>query len=166
MLLSVLGTLDFGKKVTAIELGRIGTQDNCVGIEGEDCLHPFPVVGRDLISRIAQHRDDVFPESIVRLHHQQFPCFVVHNTRLLGWCQTVAGFSSGRDCIPIETTASSADEYACPSGSAFRTRVVGPLRHKREHCEERALRPFRCLHFPASQLSSLAWDEASLHLST
>src|ERR1700676_5116222 len=74
------------------------------------------------------------------------------------------GIQFRRDCIPIETTASSADEYACPSGSAFRTRVVGPLRHKREHCEERALRPFRCLHFPASQLASLAWDEASLHL--
>jgi hypothetical protein len=41
---SLLGTLDFGKQVTAIELGRISTQDNYVGLEGEDCLHAFPIV--------------------------------------------------------------------------------------------------------------------------
>ena len=72
MLLSVVGTLDFGKKVTTIELGRIGTHDNCVRVEGEDCLHSSPTVGRDLISCIAQHRDDAFPETIVRLYHQDF----------------------------------------------------------------------------------------------
>src|SRR6267143_584976 len=93
--MSVLGTLDFGKKVTAIELGRISTQDNGVGVEGEDCLHPFPVVGRDLISRIAQRGDDVFPETIVRLHNQDFPCFLVHNVRFLGWRKTVRGFNLG-----------------------------------------------------------------------
>jgi hypothetical protein len=45
----VLGTLDLGEKVTAVELGRISTQDNCVGIEGKNCLHSFPVFSRDLI---------------------------------------------------------------------------------------------------------------------
>lgn len=67
--MSVLGTFDFGKKVTAIELGRISTQDNYVGAEGQDCLHPFPVVGRDLVSRVTQHRDDLVPETIVGLYY-------------------------------------------------------------------------------------------------
>ena len=95
--MSALGTLDFGNKVTAIELGRISTQDNRVGIEGKDCLHSFPVVGRDLISRTAQHRDDLAPENVVGLHYQQFRCFVAHSSRLLGWSQTVAGFNSAAD---------------------------------------------------------------------
>ena len=77
----MVGTLDLRKKVTAIKLGRISTQDDGVRVKGEDCLHPFPIVGRDLISRIAQHRDDVFSETIVRLHHQDFPSFVAHNAR-------------------------------------------------------------------------------------
>jgi hypothetical protein len=63
--MSLLGTLDFGKKVTAIELWRISTQDNYVGIEGEDCLHSFLIVSRDFESRIGQHRDDVVSETIV-----------------------------------------------------------------------------------------------------
>src|SRR4029077_8800486 len=93
--MSVLGTFDFGNKITAIELGRISTEHHCVGIECEESLHSFPAVCRDLISRIAQHRDDALPETIVRLHHQDFPSVVVHNARFLGWCETVTGFNSG-----------------------------------------------------------------------
>jgi hypothetical protein len=36
---SLLGTVDFGEKVTAIDLGRIRTQDHYVGTEGEDRFH-------------------------------------------------------------------------------------------------------------------------------
>jgi hypothetical protein len=95
--MSVLGTLDFGEKVAAIKLGRISTQDNYIGIESEDSLHSFPVVGRELISRIAQHRGDVFPQSIVRFHDQQLLGFGVHNNLFLGWSRTIDGFSSAKD---------------------------------------------------------------------
>src|SRR5438309_6372347 len=82
--MSLLGTLDFGKKITAIELWRVSPQDNYVGIEGEDCLYSVPIVSRDFKSGSAQHRDDVVSETIVGLHHQQFPYFGIHNTRFLG----------------------------------------------------------------------------------
>ena len=59
-------------------------------------LPPIPsAVSRDLISCVAQNSDDVFSETTVSLHHQESPCFVVHNARFLGWCQTVTGFNSG-----------------------------------------------------------------------
>jgi len=57
----MLGTLDFGKKVTAIKLRWVSTQDNCVGIEGKDCFHSFPIVGGNLISSIAEYRDNLLP---------------------------------------------------------------------------------------------------------
>ena len=93
-MVSLLGTLDFGEKVTAIELGRIRTQDHYVRIEGNDRFHSFLVVARGYISRIAQDGDDLLPESIIGFHHQQFHRFRIHNIRFLGWCQTVEGFSS------------------------------------------------------------------------
>jgi hypothetical protein len=65
----LLRTFDFGEKVAAIELGRIRTQDHCVRIEGEDRLHSLLLVGRDLVSRIAQHSDELRPESIIGFHH-------------------------------------------------------------------------------------------------
>src|ERR1700733_11006618 len=92
----VLSPFDFRKKVTTIELGGISTHDNCVRVERELSLHSCLAVGRDLISRPAQHSDDLLPETIVRLHHQNFPWFVVHNASFLGWCPTVTGFNSGR----------------------------------------------------------------------
>src|SRR5207248_5430928 len=103
--LSVLGTLDFGKKVAAIELGRVSTQDHRVGIKGENCLHAFPVVGRHFISSLAEHDDDLLPESIVGLHHQEFACSGVHKSCFLGWPQTFAGFISGGDCNICEERA-------------------------------------------------------------
>jgi hypothetical protein len=94
----LLGTLDFGKKVTAIELWRISTQDNYVGIEGEDCLHPISIVGRDLKASIAKCRDDIVPETVVGLHYQRFSNSRVHDTRFFcllalkdGWCRLAAG---------------------------------------------------------------------------
>jgi hypothetical protein len=68
-MVSLLRTLDFGEKVTAIELGRIRTQDHDVGIEGDDRFHSLLVVARDYISRIAQDGDDLLPESIIGLHY-------------------------------------------------------------------------------------------------
>jgi hypothetical protein len=53
-MVSLLGTLDFGEKVTAIELGRIRTQDHYVGIKGVDRFHSLLVVARDYIPRIAE----------------------------------------------------------------------------------------------------------------
>src|SRR5207302_1185640 len=91
---SVFGTFDFREKIAAIELRRIGTQDNSVGTEGEDGPHSPLIIGRNLVSRIAQSCSDVLPETIVRLHYQDSLCFVVHG-RFLGWCQTVTGFNSG-----------------------------------------------------------------------
>jgi hypothetical protein len=90
----MLGAFDLRQKVTTIELGWISAQDNCVGIERENRFHPLPVVRRDLISRIAQCRDDLFPKSIVRLGHQHFLCFGFHNTHLLRCPRSFAGFTS------------------------------------------------------------------------
>jgi hypothetical protein len=52
---------DLGKKVTAIELGRIGAQNNCVGIERKDSLRSFPMVRRNLVSSITECRDNLLP---------------------------------------------------------------------------------------------------------
>jgi hypothetical protein len=68
-MVSLLGTLDFGEKVTAIELGRIRTQDHDVGIEGDDRFQALLVVARDYISRIAEYGNDLLPESIIGFHH-------------------------------------------------------------------------------------------------
>jgi hypothetical protein len=68
-MVSLLGTLDFGEKVTAIELGRIRTQDHYVGIKGVDRFHSLLVVARDYIPRIAEYGDDLLPESIIGFHH-------------------------------------------------------------------------------------------------
>lgn len=43
-MVSLLGTLDFGEKVTAIELRRIRTQDHYVGVEGDDRFYSLLVV--------------------------------------------------------------------------------------------------------------------------
>src|SRR5579863_8113424 len=94
-MLSLLRALNFGEKVTAVELGRIRTQEHDVGIEGDDRCNSL-LVARDYISRIAQHGDDLLPECIVGFHHQQFPSSGVHSPRLLGWCETVARFTSTR----------------------------------------------------------------------
>ncbi len=58
---------DFGEWIAATELGRIGTQDNDVGLEVENCLHSPQEVGRDLVSRISQDRGNVFSEGFVGL---------------------------------------------------------------------------------------------------
>src|ERR1700736_4528238 len=98
--MSMIGALDLRHKVTAIELGWISAQDDGVGIEYENILHPLPIVARHLIPRIAQHRDDLFPESIVRLDHQHSLSLRFHNTYLLRWPQTFPGFNLARDCRP------------------------------------------------------------------
>ena len=61
----MLGTFDFGEKSQQSSLGRISTQDDYVGIEGENRFHSFPVVGRHLVSRIAQNRGDVVSETVI-----------------------------------------------------------------------------------------------------
>jgi hypothetical protein len=74
------------------------------GSKARTAFVSFPVVGRDHISRIAQHRDDVVPESLIGLDYQQFPCLVVNTPLLLGWSQSVAGYSlpaSGSSSAPL-----------------------------------------------------------------
>ena len=90
----MFGRLDLGKKIATIELRRIGTQDHGVGPEGKDCLHSSLGIGGDLISRIAQSRDDLLSEAFIRLH--DLLCILVHKPRSLGWLQTVGGFNSGQ----------------------------------------------------------------------
>ena len=74
--LSVLGTFDFGKKVTTIELRGISTKHNCVGLKVQNRFHAVPIIGRDLISCIVERRGDVVPEAVVGLHYQHFRCLV------------------------------------------------------------------------------------------
>jgi hypothetical protein len=81
----------------------------------------------------------VVPQSIIRLYYQQFAGFMVYNTRLLGWSQSLAGFSSAEIAYlsrplhlpPMNTRAQagrrSGREWSDPY--AIRESIA-----KREHC--------------------------------
>src|ERR1700687_4345916 len=77
-ILSLLGTFDFRKKVTTIELRGVSTKHNGVGLKVQNRLHAVPIIGRDLISCIVERRGDVVPEALVGLHYQHFRC-LAHN---------------------------------------------------------------------------------------
>jgi hypothetical protein len=97
-MVSLLRTLDFGEKVTAIELRCISTQDNDVGIAGGDCTDSLRGIGRNLMPRIAQYSASGFPQSTSVSTTSNFPALECTIVSLKGWPQTIEGFGSGKDC--------------------------------------------------------------------
>jgi len=69
----------------------------------------LPVVGRDLITRIAQHCE-MRSEEHVRFNHQQFLCFGFHNPCFLRWSQTFGRFRSSRNLQYRSKTAAKQKE--------------------------------------------------------